>query len=68
MRKPLPPHRLANGMIDFDFYRHAAARRRRRLQRRALRSTATALRRAVRKSLAPLFEGSLWLASPKQAG
>jgi hypothetical protein len=68
MHKPLPPHRLANGMIDFDFYRHAAARRRRRLQRRALRSTATALRSVFRRSLAPLFEGSPWLASPKQVG
>lgn len=68
MHKPLPPHRLADGMIDFGFYRHAAARRRRRIQRRALRSAATALRSVFRKSLAPLFDGPLWLASPKRAG
>lgn len=68
MRKPLPPHRLANGTIDFDFYRHAATRQRSRAQRRALRSTATALRSVFRRSLAPLFEGALWLASPKRVG
>jgi hypothetical protein len=68
MRKPLPPHRLADGTIDFDFYRQDATRRRGRIQRRAVRSAASALRSVFRKSLAPLFEGPLWPASPKRAG
>jgi hypothetical protein len=50
-------HRLANGTIDFDFYRQDAARRRSRSQRQAVRGAARAVTAFVRMALTPLRGG-----------
>ena len=47
-------HRLADGTIDFDFYRRDAAGRRARMQRRAVRAVAGAMIDLWRGALTPL--------------
>ena len=65
MTAPINVHRLADGTIDFDFYRHAAARQRRRIQRRALRAAVGAMTGLFHKASALRLGAPLRPALPK---
>ena len=65
MTAPTHIHRLADGTINFDFYRHAAARQRRRMQRRALRAAVGAMTGLFHKARALHLGAPLRPALPK---
>ena len=65
MTAPTNVHRLADGTINFDFYRHAAARQRRRMQRRALRAAVGAMTGLFHKARALHLGAPLRPALPK---